>query len=410
MSLSRVSHIDDTYITQPYSPLLFSQGDLPGPELLLKFQRGDLDVDDLEAAWKARRETKTRRREKWPEDMLLYCRGCSENDGTDVSRPLRDFAHYDGSRVWPDVLALGMERFCSDCAPNADKPSKATEPVQSAPTVCGYCRGAIAKAATAQITLPFCKACQKLRVKCVPCSKKKGSDVTKPLQSFELDRLLQWRKQHSLTNRAICLACAARKGRPLCKPSRTWKQELYECAVCHEQLSPQAFDREHLSSLEAHNRLYLAMCQRCTTHSCPTQQTAARELPLEGKLCTRCQRHRPLAAFSASQRRPRTGVNRICLECQYPPCGGCGAFRTRPDSSPYTCETCLYPPCLDCGKARPRNSKYRVQKLPEWKCDGCRQHLYPPCPDCGEARPRHPRLRAQWLPVWRCGTCRQKDA
>jgi hypothetical protein len=63
MSLSRVSHIDDTYITQPYSPLLFSQGDLPGPELLLKFQRGDLDVDDLEAAWKARRETKTRRRE-----------------------------------------------------------------------------------------------------------------------------------------------------------------------------------------------------------------------------------------------------------------------------------------------------------------------------------------------------------
>ena len=34
MSISRVRGIDDIYITQPYATPLFSQGYLPGPELL----------------------------------------------------------------------------------------------------------------------------------------------------------------------------------------------------------------------------------------------------------------------------------------------------------------------------------------------------------------------------------------
>lgn len=37
MSISRVRKLEDIYITQPFAPTLLSQGDLPGPELLLKF-------------------------------------------------------------------------------------------------------------------------------------------------------------------------------------------------------------------------------------------------------------------------------------------------------------------------------------------------------------------------------------
>ena len=58
MSISRVRHIDDIYITQPYAPTLFSQGDLPGPELLLKFQRRELSMSELKEAWDERRRKK----------------------------------------------------------------------------------------------------------------------------------------------------------------------------------------------------------------------------------------------------------------------------------------------------------------------------------------------------------------
>ena len=58
MTISRVSSMDDILIMQPFSPVLFAQGNLPGPELLLKFQRKILDTADLEEQWKKRREQK----------------------------------------------------------------------------------------------------------------------------------------------------------------------------------------------------------------------------------------------------------------------------------------------------------------------------------------------------------------
>ena len=37
MCISRLEHIDDMCITQPYVPTLFEQGEVPGPDLLLRF-------------------------------------------------------------------------------------------------------------------------------------------------------------------------------------------------------------------------------------------------------------------------------------------------------------------------------------------------------------------------------------
>ena len=59
MSISRVRNIDDIYITQPYAPMLFSQGDPPSPELPLKFQRRGLGLTQLKEAWGVRRKRDT---------------------------------------------------------------------------------------------------------------------------------------------------------------------------------------------------------------------------------------------------------------------------------------------------------------------------------------------------------------
>ena len=51
MYLSLAEDIEGICIVQRYAPNLFCKGDLPGPDLLLKFRRGDIEQEDLEAAW-----------------------------------------------------------------------------------------------------------------------------------------------------------------------------------------------------------------------------------------------------------------------------------------------------------------------------------------------------------------------
>ena len=111
MSISRVRKIDDIYITQPYAPTLFSQGDLPGPELLLEFQRRQLERSDLASAWQKRRACAKPSREKWPDHMPLYCRGCSERTGDNIEQPLKEFHYASTDSTYGDVIAKGMERF-----------------------------------------------------------------------------------------------------------------------------------------------------------------------------------------------------------------------------------------------------------------------------------------------------------
>ena len=105
MCASRVKSIDDLIIVQPYSPTLFAQGDLPGPERLLKFQRGELD--DVEEAWNEKRTKKETKAVRWPADLLLYCRRCSEDCGREVYKRLRDFPGAKSEHLWNEVIALG---------------------------------------------------------------------------------------------------------------------------------------------------------------------------------------------------------------------------------------------------------------------------------------------------------------
>mgnify|MGYP003310562638 CR=1 FL=1 len=49
---SRVSSVENLLIVQPYSPALFNQGVLPGPDLLLRKQRREISLKELKHLWK----------------------------------------------------------------------------------------------------------------------------------------------------------------------------------------------------------------------------------------------------------------------------------------------------------------------------------------------------------------------
>ena len=53
MCASRVEYVDNLCFAQPFCPTYFSQGDLPGPDLFLRFWQGLLATDALHAAWTA---------------------------------------------------------------------------------------------------------------------------------------------------------------------------------------------------------------------------------------------------------------------------------------------------------------------------------------------------------------------
>ena len=117
MCLSRAEAIDGICIVQAYAPNLFRQGDLPGPNLLLKFWRGEIEQKDLEAAWK--KQSKKKRKPNnwcWVEEMPLFCRGCSETAETDIYKPLRCFPDLGSQHIWDRVILSGMERFCAQCS------------------------------------------------------------------------------------------------------------------------------------------------------------------------------------------------------------------------------------------------------------------------------------------------------
>ena len=117
MCLSRVEMVDGICIVQPYAPNLFRQGDLPGPNLLLQFWRGEIQKRDLEAAWSRHSEKKRKPNNWcWLERMPLYCRGCTEDAATDIYKQLKDFPDRGSDHIWDRVIALGMERFCKQCS------------------------------------------------------------------------------------------------------------------------------------------------------------------------------------------------------------------------------------------------------------------------------------------------------
>ena len=117
MCLSRAEEIEGICIVQAYAPNLFRNGELPGPDLLLKFQREEIEQMHLEAAW-SKQSKKVRKPNVWHwlSEMPLFCRGCSESATEDVYKAAKEFPDRGSQHFWERVIALGMERFCKACS------------------------------------------------------------------------------------------------------------------------------------------------------------------------------------------------------------------------------------------------------------------------------------------------------
>ena len=244
MCISRLQHIDDMCITQPYAPTLFEQGEPPGPDLLLRFLRNEVPVSQLGKEWAALKDVSSKERKKWPEDMPLYCRGCSAAAGEDVFRRAKQFPHSGPETLWKEVVCKGMERFCEKCSSSHGKAELTSEGQVNKDTtanLCAWCGMKPCAQKTSTTSHVLCSTCILIRIKCQRCSKSKKKDVLKQLTAFNMDRVLHCKRQRTLTSRAICLACD--KGEAV-KPREKPKQNSYECSfagkTCHCDISMSA--------------------------------------------------------------------------------------------------------------------------------------------------------------------------
>ena len=194
MCLSRAEEIDGICIVQPYAPNLFCKGDLPGPDLLLKFWRGEIKQEDLEGAW--RKQSKNLRKPKdwdWCNEMPLYCRGCSETANVEVYKAAKEFPKHGFDHLWDRVIALGMERFCTRCSEKrkaaAGKEIKESGSLGRESRILGKACGILGGRPLAE------------EVKCTKCKQ------ILPCSDFNPAKLQKWRQLKHVPCDAQCLRC-----------------------------------------------------------------------------------------------------------------------------------------------------------------------------------------------------------
>ena len=115
MCLNRVETANSLCIVQPFSPCLFQQDDLPGPNLFLQFWRKQLTSKETYVQWHHEDRRKKRQSILWPNKMPLFCRGCSDAINAEVRIPLQEFPLTNKTRIFETLISEGMERFCSGC-------------------------------------------------------------------------------------------------------------------------------------------------------------------------------------------------------------------------------------------------------------------------------------------------------
>ena len=76
IGISRSTSADGLLLAQPFAPMLFRQGLLPGPTLQLRFQRGELNEDQLEKEWE--KVTSRKRHSMAFKDVRWPCGRCGK--------------------------------------------------------------------------------------------------------------------------------------------------------------------------------------------------------------------------------------------------------------------------------------------------------------------------------------------
>ena len=113
---SRTREADHTLIVQPYSPHLFRQGELPGPNILMRLLRGDIQEDQVDEEF-----TRFERvaNESSAETSLLKmhwnCTSCKLLGEEDWCKPMADFNVHRDWHFRNKLLPEGAWARCAEC-------------------------------------------------------------------------------------------------------------------------------------------------------------------------------------------------------------------------------------------------------------------------------------------------------
>ena len=117
---SRVRRADHMLLAQPYSPALFSQGTLPGPQLLLDLLDNKIVPKQTEDNWnefeKQKKETDQDddRNARWLDELPLPCRRCTDL-GVTTRTTGKDFPGNDPASKWARTVSKGQDALCTRC-------------------------------------------------------------------------------------------------------------------------------------------------------------------------------------------------------------------------------------------------------------------------------------------------------
>ena len=326
---SRVRTMEGCLLVRPYSPALFRLGALPGPNLLLRTQRGQLAERALKQAWRevqAEELESTNTNRDWPWCMLLPCRGCTEKaGGVEQLRPLSAFVYPQTLREAWTTIEQGQDMECTSCR----------HPDTS---IC--CEGP----------------------KCNPGIGKPQPHIrpgtNKPLAHFRQQVVLAWREGG--IGPFKCLFCenynSTGSGRHL-KISTT----SYFChGQCRRDWPENAFDETRLPQWLQAGDTACIQCRRCDARD------AQHPALLRMHTCQSCKQSLPLSRYAPLLLRyivPKTTaglhVTDKCEQCLYPSCSNptCAEPTKQPVNPPgshgwrngrFTCHECRYPPCIGC--------------------------------------------------------------
>ena len=335
MCLNRVETADSVTIVQPFSPCLFQQNDLPGPNLFLKFWRGQLTPKECVTKWlEENKQKKKSRAVDWPKKMPLFCRGCSDAIDKDIQNSLDEFPRTKKSNIFETLIAEGMERFCNACrrsgrlknlpdnAPDDHNTGSEEDNIdtEEKPFVqCQQCKGLLHPASFDAEKLQrwtknrllsnraICLHCEakkdehRDKIKCVRCKEVKSRNEYDPIM------LHRWTINRNLAKSAECKNCAAARGAKTHEPKRIWKESTYRCSKCKVEYPPNNFAYSTLASLEADGQSFLAVCLHCNP------VIHEKRASLKPVTCVACKKLKERKEFSLERQRHRTLATRYEL-------------------------------------------------------------------------------------------------
>ena len=369
-SMSRTCTAQTLLVMQPFAPMLFRQGPLPGPQLMMEFWHGRLAAEGVEAAWKTAEASHSSAKYHL-EDIAWPCGICKEELLPSHYGVTTKTDHRSLDQYWERIMVPGEWHICMKC--------KCT------------LRG------VAKHTAYEYRAChQEL-----------------PEESFNAERLAIWR-EYCHYDQILCLQCA-----PIFETS-WWDKKAdkakYTCSVCNKALPRSNYCADGFSTP---NAIVFKDCNRAKVVE--QKHLADKKINCTGPCGRQQLTHHE---FTAQMFLDKNFSNWICKECQFPKCEKCHL----PSDDPvpfgpaakkyqrhWVCEWCLYLSCAGCGSKRTRAKTNKDLHFQMWFCRPClgkalddTEEEHPACSSCNVKKSEAQQKPLHAHRAWRCGTCWRK--